>query len=153
MEMVYRKGQSQLYFLRRLRSFNISRHLLCSIFQTVVASALFFAVVCWGEGAHMGDISRVNKLKVLVKKAGFVVCIEFDTVQQVAERRILSKLRSIMNNPSHSLHALGVMNSSNFSHRLIAPKCKSEHSRKSFLSVAIRCVMCCDDNMNYLYCI
>ncbi len=147
---MYRKGQSRIYFLRRPRSFNISRHLLCSIYQTVVASALFFAVVCWGEGARMGDRSRVNKLG---KKAGFVVCIEFDTVQKMAERRILSKLRSIMNNPSHSLHALGVMNSSTFSHRLIAPKCKSEHSRKSFLSVAIRCLIWCDDNMNYLYCI
>ncbi len=150
METVYRRGQSRLYFLRRQRSFNISRHLLCSVYQTVVASALFFAVVCWGEGARMGDRSRVNKI---VKKAGFVVGIELDTVQQVAERRILSKLRSIMNNPSHSLHALGVMNSSTFSHRLIATKCKSERSRKSFLSVAIRCLMCCDDNMNYLYCV
>lgn len=135
MEMVYRKGQSRLYFLRRLRSFNISRHLLCSVYQTVVASALFFAAVCWGEGARLGDRNRVNKL---VKKAGSVVGIEFDTAQQVAEWRILSKLRSVMNNPSHSLHALGVINSSTFSHRLIAPKCKSERSKKSFLSVAIR---------------
>ena len=44
MEAVYRKGQGRVYFLRRLRSFNICEPLL----HSVVASALFFAVACWG---------------------------------------------------------------------------------------------------------
>lgn len=90
LETVYKKGQSRLYFLRRLRSFNICRPLLCNVYQTVVASALFFAVVCWGGGAHMGDLNRVNKL---IKKAGSVVGTEFDMIQHVAEKRILSKIK------------------------------------------------------------
>ncbi|KAK3525722.1 hypothetical protein QTP70_006741 [Hemibagrus guttatus] len=36
-----RRGQSRLYFLRRLASFNICRKLLQMFYQTVVASALF----------------------------------------------------------------------------------------------------------------
>lgn len=128
-----------------LRPFNISFPLLCSVYQTVVASALFFAVVCWGQGAHIGDLSRVN---ALIKMAGSVVSMEFDTVQQVAEQRTLSKLKSIMNNPSHPLHALRVINSNTFSHRLIAPKFKSEPCRKSFLYVVIR-LCCVVDSINY----
>ncbi|KAI4890219.1 hypothetical protein NFI96_031093 [Prochilodus magdalenae] len=45
-DILYRKGQSRLYFLRRLGSFNICRKLLQMFYQTVVASCLFYAVVC-----------------------------------------------------------------------------------------------------------
>ena len=43
---LYKRGQSRLYFLRRLRSFNICRKLLWMFYQSVVASVLFYAVVC-----------------------------------------------------------------------------------------------------------
>ena len=45
---LYGKTQSRLYFLRRLRSFNICSKLLWMFYQSVVASVLFYTVVCWG---------------------------------------------------------------------------------------------------------
>ncbi|KAF7658811.1 hypothetical protein LDENG_00007680, partial [Lucifuga dentata] len=56
-EAIYRKSQSRLYFLRRLRSFG----------QSVVGSALFFAVICWGSSIKATDASRIDKL---LTKAG-----------------------------------------------------------------------------------
>ncbi|KAI3366543.1 hypothetical protein L3Q82_000671 [Scortum barcoo] len=47
------KGQSRLYFLRRLVSFNICKKLL----QSVVASAFLYAVVCWGQPQEEGRSS------------------------------------------------------------------------------------------------
>ncbi|TWW81840.1 hypothetical protein D4764_01G0016550 [Takifugu flavidus] len=47
---LYKKTQSRMYFLRRVRSFNISRKLLWMFYQSVVASILSYAVVCWGGG-------------------------------------------------------------------------------------------------------
>ena len=41
-EALYRKGQSRLFFLRRLRSFNVCTRLLWMFYQSVVASATFF---------------------------------------------------------------------------------------------------------------
>ncbi|KAI4904704.1 hypothetical protein NFI96_006255 [Prochilodus magdalenae] len=49
----YKKAQSRLNFLRRLRSFSICPELLLMFYQSVVASVLFYAVVCWG-----GSISK-----------------------------------------------------------------------------------------------
>ncbi len=49
-EALLRKGQSRLFFLRRLRSFSVCNRLLQIFYQSVVASALFFAVGCWGGG-------------------------------------------------------------------------------------------------------
>lgn len=46
---IYRKGNSRLYFLRRLQSFNSCRKLLRMFYQSVVASVLFYAVMCWGQ--------------------------------------------------------------------------------------------------------
>ncbi|KAI4905569.1 hypothetical protein NFI96_026711, partial [Prochilodus magdalenae] len=48
-DALYRKGQSRLYFLRRLRSFNICRTMLRIFYESVVASAILYAVACWGS--------------------------------------------------------------------------------------------------------
>ena len=39
-EAVYKKGLSQLCFLRRLRSFNVCNWILLKIYQSVMASAI-----------------------------------------------------------------------------------------------------------------
>ena len=54
-EALYRKGQSRLFFLRRLRSFNVCTKLLYIFYQSVVASFIFFAAVCWGGGIKSCD--------------------------------------------------------------------------------------------------
>ncbi|XP_059827006.1 uncharacterized protein LOC132394660 [Hypanus sabinus] len=63
-----RKAQSRLYFLRRLASFNVCSEMLKMFYRSVVESALFFVVVCWGGSIKKRDASRLNKL---VRKAGF----------------------------------------------------------------------------------
>ncbi|KAJ0001685.1 hypothetical protein NQD34_001481 [Periophthalmus magnuspinnatus] len=45
-DAVYKKGQSRLYFLRRLRSFDICRTMLRMFYESMVASAIMYAVVC-----------------------------------------------------------------------------------------------------------
>ncbi len=45
-------GQSRLIFLNRL---SVCNRLLQTFFQSIVASALFFMVVCWGGGLNAGD--------------------------------------------------------------------------------------------------
>ncbi|KAJ0028904.1 hypothetical protein NQD34_003901 [Periophthalmus magnuspinnatus] len=67
---VYKKGQSRLYFLRRLRSFNICRTMLRMFYESMVASAIMYAVVCWGSSLRVRDTNRLNKI---IRKAGHVV--------------------------------------------------------------------------------
>ena len=77
-EVLYKKGQSRLYFLRRLRSFNTCRTMLRMFYESVVASAILFAVVCWGSRLRVADANRLNKL---IRKD--VVRVELDTVDAV----------------------------------------------------------------------
>ncbi|KAI4881116.1 hypothetical protein NFI96_026359, partial [Prochilodus magdalenae] len=67
---LHKKGQSRLYLLRRLRSFGVQGALLRTLFDTVVASAIFYGVVCWGSSISTADRKRLNKL---LKTAGSVL--------------------------------------------------------------------------------
>ncbi|KAI4899211.1 hypothetical protein NFI96_027262, partial [Prochilodus magdalenae] len=100
-DALYRKGQSRLYFLRRLRSFNICRTMLRIFYESVVASAILYAVACWGSRLRVADANRLNKL---IRKASDVVGVELDSLMAVSERRTLSKLQTIMDNGSHPLY-------------------------------------------------
>ena len=64
------------YFLRRLRSFNICRTMLRMFYESVVASAIFFTVTCWGSGLKVTDNNRLNKL---IRRTGDVVQEELDS--------------------------------------------------------------------------
>ncbi|XP_059802691.1 40S ribosomal protein S24 isoform X1 [Hypanus sabinus] len=134
-EAVYKKGQSRLYFLRRLRSFNICWTMLRMFYESEVASAIMFAVVCWGSRPRVADTNRINKL---IRKASDVVGVELDSLTVVSEKRMLSKLHAILDNVSHPLHNVLVRHRSTFSQRLIPPRCNTEHRKKSFLPVAIK---------------
>ncbi len=51
-QVLSRKAHLRLFFLRKLRSFNISTRLLYVFHQGILASVLFYAVLCWG-GQHI----------------------------------------------------------------------------------------------------
>ncbi|KAI5085856.1 gastrula zinc finger protein XlCGF28.1-like [Silurus meridionalis] len=134
-EAIYKKGQSRLFLLRRLRSFGVQGELLKTFFDSVVASAIFYGVVCWGSSISTADRKRLDKL---IRKASSVLGIPLDTVQEVGERRMVTKLSSLLENASHPLYETVTSLSSSFSNRLIHPKCLKERYRRSFLPAAIR---------------
>uniref|UniRef100_A0AAX7SJH0 Reverse transcriptase domain-containing protein n=1 Tax=Astatotilapia calliptera TaxID=8154 RepID=A0AAX7SJH0_ASTCA len=115
---LYRKGQSRLYFLRRLRSFNICQKMLRIFYESVVASAILYAVACWGSRLRVADANRLNKL---IRKASNVVGMELDSLKVVSERRMLSKIKTMLDNTSHPLHDMLVSHRSSFSERLRLP--------------------------------
>ncbi|XP_068424979.1 uncharacterized protein [Clinocottus analis] len=72
-------------------------------YQSVVASVLYFSIVCWGSSIGAGDTNRLNKL---VKKAGSIIGCKQEHLEQLVERRTLKKLLSMLENPDHPLQQL-----------------------------------------------
>ena len=134
-DYLYKRGQSRLYFLRRLRSFNICSKLLNMFYQSVVASVLFYAVVCWGGGASKKNMNRLDKL---IRRAGSVVGRKLDPLVTVAERRTLNKLLAILKDASHPLHAVIRAQRSQISGRLLLPKNQTNRLKDSFVPQAIK---------------
>ncbi|XP_058254652.1 uncharacterized protein LOC131359093 [Hemibagrus wyckioides] len=122
--------QPALYFLRRLASFNICKKLLQMFYQTVVASAFFYAAVCWGGSIKKKVASRLDKL---VRKVSSIVGSELDSLISVAARRALSRLLSIMDKPLHPLYSVISRQRSSFSDRLLSLPCSTDRLRRSFL--------------------
>ncbi|KAI4875470.1 hypothetical protein NFI96_023752 [Prochilodus magdalenae] len=134
-DIVYKKAQSRLYFLRRLGSFRICQKLLLMFYQSVVASVLFYAVVCWGGSISRRDAGRLDRL---VRKAGSVLGLELESLTPLAERRALSKLLNIMDNVHHPLHNTIIRQRSSFSGRLLSQSCSTDRLRRSSVPQAIR---------------
>uniref|UniRef100_A0A3P9LKD5 Reverse transcriptase domain-containing protein n=1 Tax=Oryzias latipes TaxID=8090 RepID=A0A3P9LKD5_ORYLA len=72
-EALYKKGQSRLYLLRRLRSFGVQGSLLKTFYDSVVASAIFYGAVCCCSGISAADRKRLEKL--VKKPAPFWGCL------------------------------------------------------------------------------
>ena len=103
--------------------------------ESVVASAILFALVCWASRLRGADANRLNKL---IRKANDIVGVELDSLTAVSDRRMLSKVRAILQYGSHPLHNALVEQRSTFSERLIAPTGTTECHKRSFLPVAIK---------------
>lgn len=132
---IYKKGQSRLYFLRRLRSFNVCSKLLRMFYQSVVASVLFYAVACWGGSTKKRDAGRLDRL---VRKAGSVVGAELECITSVSDKRTMNKILNILDNDCHPLHTTIIQQKSLISWRLRSLTCATDRLRKSFVPRAIQ---------------
>ena len=111
------------------------RRLLIQFYHSIVASVLFFSVAAWGGGLRKVDKNKMNKI---VKKANSVVGGGLENLEVVAERRMSSKLTSILDNPSHPLFHELSRRRSVFSQRLTLPHIMTDRFGGSFVPAAIK---------------
>ena len=88
------------FLFRRLRSFGVQGALLETFYDSVVASAVFFGVVCWGSRISTADRKRLDRLN---RRASSVLGYLLDPVEVVGQRRMMAKLSSFKDNQSHPL--------------------------------------------------
>ena len=132
---LYKKGQSRLHFLRRLRAFDVSRDMLYIFYQSVVAGAVFFGVVCWGGSMTLRDRNRLDKL---IGRCVSVMGRRVDSVGEVLERRMRTLMQGILSNTRHPLHQCLSAQKSNRSDSLLSLRCRTEQFKKSFVPAALR---------------
>lgn len=82
-----------------------------------------FAIVCWGSGVTDRDRSKLARL---VRRASSVQDCLLESIQEVADGRMVATLISIMNNTSQTLHHIVESLSSSFSSGLLHPQCRKE---------------------------
>ena len=58
--VTFKKAQSRLFFLRKLRSFDTGRPISNIFIHGIQESVLFSAVVCWGGSLTVEDRNRLN---------------------------------------------------------------------------------------------
>ncbi|KAI3369406.1 hypothetical protein L3Q82_007480 [Scortum barcoo] len=78
--VLVKKGNSRLFLLRRLRSFGVQGPLLRTFYDSVVASAIFYGIVCWASSITDRDRRRMDRL---VRRASSVLGCPLDSVEVV----------------------------------------------------------------------
>lgn len=95
-DYLYRNSSRRLYFLRRLRSFNICQAMLMIFYESVEDSTILFAVACWGSRLRVMDAYRLNKLICKASGGSGVGCFDGS-----AQRRMRY---AILDNVAHPFH-------------------------------------------------
>ena len=87
-----------------------SRQLLHVFYQSIVASVIFFSVVCWGccldSSETKGGKTNSDKINKIIRKAGSVIGMSPDSLETVTELRIGRKLKCILDNTEHPLNTV-----------------------------------------------
>ncbi|KAI3369132.1 hypothetical protein L3Q82_026097 [Scortum barcoo] len=130
-DALVKKGNSRLFLLRRLRSFGVQGPLLRTFYDSVVASAIFYGIVCWASSITDRDRRRMDRL---VRRASSVLGCPLDSVEVVGNGRMMAKLSSLLNNTSHPLQDTLTALGSSFSERLLHPRCVKERRRHAITS-------------------
>ena len=63
-DALYNKGLSRFHLLRGLRSFGVNRTLIRTFYGTVIASVIFYGMVCWSSGVAERD--KLQLLSVVI---------------------------------------------------------------------------------------
>ncbi|KAI3363870.1 hypothetical protein L3Q82_001469 [Scortum barcoo] len=106
-----------------------------TFYDSVVASAIFYGIVCWASSITDRDRRRMDRL---VRRASSVLGCPLDSVEVVGNGRMMAKLSSLLNNTSHPLQDTLTALGSSFSERLLHPRCVKERHILSLYSVQRR---------------
>lgn len=101
----------------------------------MLASAIFYGVVCWGNSILIADRKKFNRL---VKKAGSFLGCQLDLVEVVGERKMMAKVLYLMEKMSHLMQDTLTPLGSSFSDRLFHLWYVKERHHRSLLLSAVR---------------
>ena len=141
-QAIYKKGQQRLYFLRRLRQFNVDKQIMLLFDNTFIQSVLTSNFLSWYGNLSLQDKNKLNKL---VKIAGKVCCVNLDSLDTLYNKRVIKKVKKILKDDHHKLH-----NDYKFlpsGKRLRSMATRTVRSNKSFVPTSIRLV---NSNLNVL---
>ena len=138
-DKVYKKAQSRLFFLRKLKSFNVCNKMLLMFYETVICSIFSFALVCWGGNATLRDKNKLNKI---IKKAESCVGSKLDGIDIILSNVLMKKALKIEKTELHPLHGILMMfkSRSNSRTKYVLPCISSDRYGKSFIPSGIKCL-------------
>jgi hypothetical protein len=132
---IFKRVQSRMYCLRKLRSFNVQQELLQMFYSSIVCSMMTFGLACWGGNVTKQDRNRLDKQ---IKKAGGVVGRKQDDIETMYGRLVTKKLTAIWNDDTHPLRPEFDSRLNDRSGRIRVPRTRTNRYRQSFIPTAIQ---------------
>ena len=130
---VISKINQRLYFVRKLKYFNIDNTLISLFYRSIIVSVVSFCIVAWGGNAVQKDIQKINKV---VRQASKLTGIAQHLFIDIFESNCKIKFSRILKDLTHPFS--NQIKFSERSGRIIFPVVKKERYKRSFLPTAIK---------------
>jgi hypothetical protein len=132
-----KKGNKGIYFLKKLRSFDVQMEVLRLFYQAVVQSVISFNSLCFHNNLKAVDASRLAKL---TRTASGVIGAAVTDLTTLYTKKAVRRVRAILGDPSHPLRCefLTQQSKREGSTRLRSMKCRTDRFKNSFVPSAIR---------------
>ena len=99
-ELIQKKGQQRLYFLKKLISFDVDCKMAKMFYTAYVESVLTFCMICWFGSAAEEQKSRLRKI---VTTASKLLGTNLNILENTYRERVQSKAEIILANSKHPL--------------------------------------------------
>ena len=100
-DSIYKKAHQRLFLLRKLKSFDVSTHILVSVYRCCIESVLTFNIVSWFGHLSVRDKTRLSRI---VNMCSRLVGVRFTELGDLYKQALRRKGLSILKDPSHPLH-------------------------------------------------
>ena len=131
--VTYKKCQQRLYWLRKLRSFNIDNTILSMFYKSCIQSVLTFSFICWFGKVSQKDKNKLQRVVNIISK---IIGLKQTSVTALYEKQILRKANTIINDSTHILYNEYVLLPSSRKFRTIISK--TNRKRDSFMPMSVR---------------
>ena len=132
-DTIFRKAQSRLYMLRKLRSFGVSAKTLKMFYFSFIESLITFSFLSWYGGLSTRNMAKLNRI---VRHSEKVVGEKLQTLSSTFKVRAVKKGARIASDTSHFLSQYFKPLPSG--RRLQAPFVKTKRYRCSYIPTAVR---------------
>ena len=131
-DLINSKCQQRLYFLRKLRSLDVSTSVLRTFYCSFIESVLTCSFICFYGGL---SVQNKNKLNKVVNVSSKIVNERLSGLNELYERRVRAKAVKIESDTSHILASRYELLPSG--RRFRTPKFKTIRTQKSFIPMSI----------------
>ncbi|KAL0185646.1 hypothetical protein M9458_017316, partial [Cirrhinus mrigala] len=102
-DLIIKKAQQRLYFLRQLRKFNLPQELLKQFYSAITESILCTSITVWFSSATK---SHLRRLRRIVRTAERITGTTLPTLQELHLHRVRERAGKITLDPSLPAHSL-----------------------------------------------
>ena len=129
---ITKKAQQRLYFLRRLKSFGVSKDIMTHFYRAVIESILTFSITVWFANTDEKDRAKLNKV---VRTASQIIGTDLPPLDVLYHDRTLNKAKAIVRDPTHPANNLFQLLPSGRRYRSM--RTRTNRFRDSFYPTAI----------------
>ena len=102
-DVVIKKAQQRLYFLRQLKKFGLHSDILAQFYRAVIESVLTFSITVWFGTTTQQQRDRLERI---VRTASKIIGRELPSLDSIYASRSLDRAHKILDDASHPAHRL-----------------------------------------------